>query len=80
MGYSPWGCKEWDTTEQLHFSFLNILLLRRTEVSVFCSLLSLFTAQLPLFGTTHIISLGCGFSKIAVFSTGVVHIFNIHIW
>ena len=19
VGYSPWGCKEWDTTEQLHF-------------------------------------------------------------
>ena len=18
MGYNPWGCKEWDTTEQLH--------------------------------------------------------------
>ena len=21
MGYSPWGCKELDTTEQLHFHF-----------------------------------------------------------
>ena len=21
VGYSPWGCKEWDTTEQLHFHF-----------------------------------------------------------
>ena len=21
MGYSPWGCKESDTTEQLHFHF-----------------------------------------------------------
>ena len=23
MGYSPWGCKELDTTEQLHFPFLS---------------------------------------------------------
>ena len=22
VGYSPWGCKESDTTEQLHFHFL----------------------------------------------------------
>ena len=21
MGYSPWGCKESDTTERLHFTF-----------------------------------------------------------
>ena len=25
MGYSPWGCKESDTTEQLHFHFLSSL-------------------------------------------------------
>ena len=24
VGYSPWGCKEPDTTEQLHFHFLYI--------------------------------------------------------
>ena len=23
MGYSPWGCKELDTTERLHFHFHN---------------------------------------------------------
>ena len=23
IGYSPWGCKELDTTEQLHFTFMN---------------------------------------------------------
>ena len=28
VGYSPWGCKESDTTEQLHFHFsFNVLLL-----------------------------------------------------
>ena len=21
VGYSPWGCEEWDTTERLHFHF-----------------------------------------------------------
>ena len=21
VDYSPWGCKEWDTTEQIHFHF-----------------------------------------------------------
>ena len=25
VGYSPWGCKELDTTERLHFSFLHLL-------------------------------------------------------
>ena len=24
VGYSPWGCKELDTTEQLHFSILRV--------------------------------------------------------
>ena len=23
VGYSPWGCKEWDTTERLHFHSLS---------------------------------------------------------
>ena len=27
VGYSPWGCKESDTTEQLHFHFLSPMLL-----------------------------------------------------
>ena len=25
VGYSPWGCKELDTTERLHFTILNHL-------------------------------------------------------
>ena len=24
VGYSPWGCKELDTTEQLHFTFTSV--------------------------------------------------------
>ena len=24
MGYSPWGCKESDTTERLHFLFFDV--------------------------------------------------------
>ena len=24
VGYSPWGCKEWDTTEQLHYIYMGI--------------------------------------------------------
>ena len=28
VGYSPWGCKEWDTTERLHFHFSQI---KKTE-------------------------------------------------
>ena len=24
VGYSPWGRKEWDTTERLHFHFLSL--------------------------------------------------------
>ena len=27
VGYSPWGCKESDTTEQLHFHFLSPMIL-----------------------------------------------------
>ena len=30
VGYSPWGCKESDTTEQLHFHFL----VRNTNIYV----------------------------------------------
>ena len=26
VGYSPWGCKESDTTERLHFLFYNTLI------------------------------------------------------
>ena len=26
VGYSPWGCKESDTTEQLHFFRLSVLM------------------------------------------------------
>ena len=26
MGYSPWGCKESDMTEQLHFHFLLVMI------------------------------------------------------
>ena len=26
VGYSPWGRKEWDTTERLHFHFHMVLL------------------------------------------------------
>ena len=26
VGYSPWGCKEWDTTERLHFTSTFIFL------------------------------------------------------
>ena len=26
MGYSPWGCKESDMTEQLHFHFLLVII------------------------------------------------------
>ena len=48
------------------YVFLTIFLLRRrTEVSILCSLLD-FTAQIPSFGTTHIISLCWRFSKIAI--------------
>ena len=25
VGYSPWGCKESDMTERLHFTFLSVL-------------------------------------------------------
>ena len=25
IGYSPWGCKESDTTERLHFTYMYIL-------------------------------------------------------
>ena len=32
MGYSPWGRKESDTTEQLHYICLSI---RKNEISVF---------------------------------------------
>ena len=28
VGYNPWGCKESDTTEQLHFHFLPLYFLR----------------------------------------------------
>ena len=28
MGHSPWGCKESDTTERLHFHALNIKILK----------------------------------------------------
>ena len=31
IGYSPWGCKESDTTEWLHFRFLPLPLLRRNK-------------------------------------------------
>ena len=26
VGYSPWGCKEWDRTEQVHFSLFHLLM------------------------------------------------------
>ena len=31
VGYSPWGCKESDTTEQLHFTSLIILKLSKKK-------------------------------------------------
>ena len=31
VGYSPWGCKELDTTEQLHFLFLSLENARKEE-------------------------------------------------
>jgi len=34
-GYSPWGCKESDTTEQLHFSFFSSFIW--TSVFLVCS-------------------------------------------
>ena len=29
VGYSPWGCKELDTTERLHFHFVHIIMCAR---------------------------------------------------
>ena len=34
MGYSPWGRKESDTTERLHFHFLFIKVLKLIELNV----------------------------------------------
>ena len=31
VGYSPWGCKELDMTEQLHFLFLSLENARKEE-------------------------------------------------
>ena len=38
MGCSPWGCKESDTTERLHFSFLFFFLLGTNACLHACSI------------------------------------------
>ena len=40
MGYSPWGCKESDTTEQLHFLSLK-------HIATFASLFSIVCIYFP---------------------------------
>ena len=30
MGYSPWGCKQWDMTERLHFTSIHSVTLWAT--------------------------------------------------
>ena len=42
MGYSPWGCKELDTTERLHFSFMllsthSLVTLKKLRYTFSCS-------------------------------------------
>ena len=33
VGYSSWGCKEWDTTKQLHFHFHAFLTFTAAEIA-----------------------------------------------
>ena len=46
IGYSPWGCKEWDTTEQLHFHF-----------EIWASLVAQMVKSLPAMRETQVRSL-----------------------
>ena len=34
MGYSPWGCKEWDTTERVHFHHVSLMCFGSPEKGV----------------------------------------------
>ena len=56
MGYSPWGRKELDTTERLHFHFhhgLASLSIRQRSCAESCFFISGLTVSTVLFGITR---------------------------